>query len=88
MTTQSQYPMQKIYEEAGFGAEGARRLAGLFDVVMRIRARRQRNKEAEQAQPTIHVSHAGYTPIELLVAATVGGIWILIFDQFLNLLFQ
>jgi hypothetical protein len=40
--------MQKIYEEAGFCTEGARRLAGLFEVVQRIRARRKRQADSEQ----------------------------------------
>ncbi len=44
----SAYPMQKIYEEAGFCTEGARRLAGLFEVVQRIRARRKRQADSEQ----------------------------------------
>ncbi|WP_373531204.1 hypothetical protein [Vampirovibrio sp.] len=47
----SLYPMQKIYEEAGFDAEGSRRLAGLFELILSIRARRQR--EANEAASSV-----------------------------------
>lgn len=93
---------QEICRRAGFSELHASQLANLMHVLRGIDCdlqqegkpglldivRQKRIKEAQQKQAIIHGSHAGYTPLELFGVMVIGGLWMVILDRFLTLLFQ
>lgn len=93
---------QEICRRVGFSELHASQLANLMGVLRGIDSdlqqegkpglleivRQKRISKADPLQPIIRSSHAGYTPLEIFAWLVCGGVWLVVFDRFLSVVFQ